>query len=96
MLPIFHSESRELTMLQTQWKAQLDPLLSTPFMPSILKNISLNSGSTVINHKLGKLPQGWFIVDIDGAVTIYRSKPFTSTTLTLNSSAAVIVSIAVY
>jgi hypothetical protein len=56
----------------------------------------LINGTTIINHGLGKMQQGWFIVDINGAATIYRSQPLNDKTLILNSSAAVIVSIGVF
>lgn len=83
--------------MQTKWKSILDPLLKNPINGiSILSNVQLIDGSTVINHGLGQLQQGWFLIDIDGAATIYRSQPFSTTTLTLVSSAAVTVSIGVF
>jgi hypothetical protein len=83
--------------MQTKWKSILDPLLANPLNgASFLNNISLASGVNIINHKLGKNQQGWFLTDIQGPATIYRSAPFNSLTLTLTSSAAVIVSIGVY
>lgn len=86
-----------LSALATRWKAILDPLLANPINSiSILQNVKLNSGTTVINHKLGQVQQGWFLTDINGAATVYRSAPFNSTTLTLTSSAGVTVNIGVF
>lgn len=83
--------------ITTRWKALLDPLLKNPINGvQLLKGVQLNSGSTVINHLLGRQMQGWFITDIDGAATIYRSEDFNDLTLTLTSSAAVTVNIGVF
>lgn len=83
--------------MQTKWKSEIDPILANPLNNcSILKDISLNSGITVINHKLGQLMQGWFIVDIQGAAQIYRSAPFSDLTLTLTSNAQVTCSLGVF
>lgn len=81
----------------TKWKSELDPLLANPLNSVLLlKNIALISGVTVINHRLNAQLQGWFITDINGAATIYRSAPLSDTTLTLTSNAAVTVSLGVY
>lgn len=82
---------------QTKWKSQLDPLLATPILTgTLLQNITLISGVNVINTKLGVTPQGWVITDSNAAVTVYRSAPFTSLTLTLTSSGNATVSIWVF
>jgi hypothetical protein len=84
------------TQANTKWASVLNPLLANPLNGvSILENISLSIGSNVINHKLGRLPQGWIIVDKQGVADIYRSAPFNNLTLTLTSSQAVIVNIGV-
>lgn len=54
------------------------------------------NGVTTINHKLGQVQQGWFIIDINGAATVYRSQPFNDKTLVLTSNAAVTVNIGVF
>lgn len=96
-LPLQHTDIQPLSLLQTTWKSQLDPMLSNPLNKvTILKSVPLASGTNVINHLLGRAQQGWFIVDIQGAATIYRSAPFNNLTLTLHSSAAVTVSIGVF
>jgi hypothetical protein len=86
-----------LELMQTRWASIINPLLSNQLNGvSILSGINLISGSTVINHLLGKQMSGWFIVDINGAATIYRSKPLNNLTLTLTSNAAVTVDIGVF
>lgn len=88
-----------LAIMQTRWKSELDPLLSNPLNGiSILENVSLINGSNTLNHRLGQIMQGWFLVDIQGIASIYRpsTSPFNSLTLTLVSSAAVQASIGVF
>ena len=96
-LPLQKTDLLPLSLMQTTWKSQLDPVLANPVTSvQILKNVSLISGTTVVNTGLGRMQQGWFVTDINGAATVYRSAPFNSLTLTLVSSAAVIVNIGVF
>lgn len=91
------SPKLEWELANPKWAAELNPLIKNPFNNVlILKNVVLASGDNVINHSLGTTPQGWVITDIQGAATIYRNAPFNNTTLTLNSSAGVTVSIGVF
>ena len=83
--------------MQTKWASILNPLIKSPLNNVfILENVVLNNGVTTINHLLGRTQQGWFLTDINGAATIYRSQPFNSLTLTLTSNAAVTISIGVF
>ena len=96
-LPLQKTNILPLSLLQTQWKSQLDPVLANPITGmSILKDIDLIDGVNVINHKLGTIQQGWILVDQQGVASIYRSAPFNDLTLTLTSSASVTVSIGVF
>ena len=86
-----------LDLMQTKWASILNPLIKSPLNNVfILENVVLNNGVTTINHLLGRTQQGWFLTDINGAATIYRSQPFNSLTLTLTSNAAVTISIGVF
>ncbi len=86
-----------LDMMQTKWASQLNPVLSIPMLSGLmLQNVVLKSGDNVINHLLGRMQQGTIITDQTAASSIYRSKPFNSTTLTLNSSAACQVNLWVF
>lgn len=96
-LPLQQTDDKDLSLLQTKWKSQIDPVLANPMTDmSILKNVNLIAGSTVINHLLGRNQQGWVVIDIQAPATIYRSAQFNNLTLTLTSSAAVTVSIGVF
>lgn len=86
-----------IDLMQTQWASQIDPVISNPLnLCSVLNNVVLKSGVTVVNHKLGRLMQGWFLVDKQGPGNIYRSSAFNSLTLTLTSDADVTVSLGVF
>lgn len=95
-LPIFQSDSQPLTLLQTQWASKIEPTLSLPQVQGVFVDAVLPAGTLTINHKLGRKPQGWQIMDIDSASVIYRSQPFNLLTLTLTSSASANVKIWVY
>lgn len=97
MLPIFKSEDQDLMLLQTKWAAQLNPVLGNALTnPLILKNISLVTGSNVINHRLQQTMQGWIVTDIDSPITLYRSAPLNNTTLTLTASGPATIALAVF
>lgn len=86
-----------LPQTQTRWASILNPLLANPLSSSsILKSIPLVTGDNVINTRIGRKLQGWFISDIDTAVQIYRSAPLNDLTLTLNSSGIATVDIVVF
>jgi hypothetical protein len=86
-----------IPILQTRWKALLDPLLANPLNSvGVLEGVKLASGPNVINHLLGRTMQGWQILDINAAVIPYRSAPFNDLTLTLTCSAPCTVNIGVF
>ena len=96
-LPIFQDDNKNLMLLETSWASQINPILNNPILNGLqLTNIVLNNGTNVINHKLQRTQQGWFITDQNGAASIYRSQPFNSTTLTLTSNASVAVNLWVF
>ena len=96
-LPQFNFNDRTLSMMSTQWRSILNPVLANPISnPRILKNINLKSGVNVINTGIQQLQQGWIVSDINAVATIYRSQPFNETTLTLTSSAPCTVTLVVY
>jgi hypothetical protein len=99
MLTIFQSPFHDLSLMQTSWAAQLNPLLDNPLNNgSILQSLVLASGDNVINHKLGKKLTGWYVVGQNASATFYDKQASNSTpqlTLVLNASAAVTISLAV-
>lgn len=84
-------------LMLTKWSSILNPLIANPLNDlSILKNVALGIGETKIPHLLGRMQQGWMILDVNGVATIYRSKPLESLFLYLTSSAAVTVQLGVF
>ena len=83
----------------TKWASVLNPIIANPLNNvSILKEITLQNGLNYLNHKLGRIQQGWFLVDVQSPAVIYRPTiyKFNDLTLTLSSNADVIVSIGVF
>jgi hypothetical protein len=96
-LPLIKDNDPNFQLMQTQWKAQLDPILAEPLNDNnFLQNILVSTTPLAINHQLGRKPLGWFVVDTDGAAEIYRSAPFDPKTLTLTSTAPVTISLVVF
>jgi hypothetical protein len=85
MLP----QALPLAQMQTTWASQINPVLNNQLVNGLLlTGIVLAAGPNTISHKLGRQMQGWVVTDSTSAVTVYRSAPFNSSTLTLTSSGA--------
>ena len=96
-LPIIKTGQPQFDTQQGRWKSILDPLLAKPLSDLlILPNVVLTAGANVINHRLGRIPQGWVVLDIDAASLIYRSAPFNKLTLNLICSAPATISLGVF
>lgn len=101
MLPIFKDENRNLSMMQTAWASQLNPIIINPLSSMVqLDNITLISGVNTINHKLGKVLQGWFVTRMQNSfVQLYdlqNTNNMQDKTLILNSSGAGLISLIVF
>lgn len=91
------SSKLEWPIANPLWAASLNPLITNPANAiHIIKDMKLINGATQFNHELGHMMNGWFLVDIQGAATIFRSQPLNALTLTLTSNAIVTVSIGVF
>lgn len=99
-LPIYKSEDGSFTLMQTAWSSQINPVLALPQSNGIiLKNVKLVAGDNTINHKLGRDLQGWQLIRVRAAATVYDkqdSNQLKSRTLILNSSAPVVVDLFVF
>lgn len=88
-----------LDQMQVNWATQLDPVIANLLVKGqLLKNVMLNNGTTVINHRLGRTPQGWFLSAPKGAATVYEAskQPNATLTLTVVSDAAITTDMWVY
>lgn len=99
-LPIFKSDSQEMTLMQTQWAQQLNGLLSNPLSNGmLLKEISLSTGNNAVNHKLGRKLQGWVLTRQRALAQIYDAQDTNSMpqlTLSLISDVPTVVDIYVF
>ncbi len=99
-LPIFNTDDRNLSMMQTQWASQLNPVLRMALLDgALLKSQPLISGTTQVNHKLDRKPIGWIITRQRASAIIYDTQDSNlhpELTLSLVSSAAVTVDIWIF
>lgn len=91
------SSKIEWELANPLWAQTLNPIVGNPILSGkTLTKIQLINGTTIINHGLGRLMQGWFITDQNALASIYRSTPLNDSTLTLTSSAIVTVNLWVF
>lgn len=99
-LPIFQTQSKDISLLQTTWSTSLNPVVNNPInQANVLKNVLITTGTNVINHLLGRKLQGWFIVGQNALASIYDQQETNQSpqlTLVLVSSANVTLQLAVF
>lgn len=85
-------------LAQPKWAATLNPVISLPLLAgNTIYSVSLLAlKPAAINHLLQRLPVGWLIIDQDANADVWRAKPWTTTTLTLESSADVNLSLYIF
>lgn len=100
-LPLFKIENLpEAQIWQQSWSTALNPLLANPLLNGqLLEPFSLITGNNVISHKLGRKLQGWIVVGLSAATTLYDLQSTNNVpelTLTLNSSNSAVVTLYVF
>lgn len=99
-LPQFQMGDKDLNLLQTGWGKVLNPFITRlQNKTNILESIALAVGDNIIDHGLGYPLNGWRLVRVRAATSIYDKQDTNttpSTTLVLNSSAAATVDIEVF
>lgn len=98
-LPVFYTDDRNFSQMQTRWASILNPMLEKPINSSnILKNVTLASGSNVINHLQGQPLNGYIIIGMHGAYAQIYDTPSSSPskTLVLNASAPTTIDLLVF
>lgn len=99
-LPIFQTDDKDISLLQTGWATQLNPVISNPLVNGqLLKNVSLSTGSNTINHKLGRKLQGWVLTRLRGSASLFDTQDSNANpalTLLITSSSNVSVDIYVF
>ena len=101
VLPIFLDSNKNMMLMQTQWANSLNPVIDLPLNSALIINdISLSTGSNVINHRLGRKLQGWMVTRMKNSfVQIYdqqSTNTMTDKTLVLNSSGAGLIDLLVF
>ncbi len=94
-------KDQQLDDVQTNVANTIAPVLRSLIVDGVLiKSIDLVSGVNRVNHTLGRLPEGWLIVDRNNASTVFKTVPTSaantitdSSTISLTSSGTVTVSI---
>jgi hypothetical protein len=83
-----------------KWASILNPVVASPIVNgSLLSNVALIAGTTIVNHKLGRTLRGWLIVGINGPATVYDNQAanqMANLTLSLTSDAAIVCSLWVF
>lgn len=91
---------RMLNMIQDNISEALNPITQQPILNgNILTNVSLAIGENTIQHGLGRILVGWYLVRVRGSVLVYDNQDANLTpnlTLVLVASAARTVDIAVF
>lgn len=84
-------------LANTKWAAALNPLLALPIVNGNMVSATLVASTPqAINHLLQRMPQGWFLLDNTADAVVWRTQPFTVTSLTLESSANTTINIWVF
>lgn len=99
-LPSFNTRIQEFSLMQSAWATQLDPVINLPTNKGlILKEVQLVTGSNLVNHRLSRNLQGWFIIRQRGPASVYDTQDTnqqSTLTLSLVSSANVSVDLFVF
>lgn len=99
-LPVFQSNDQTFQLMQNSWVRVLNPIISNPSVnPTILKNITLKTGSNVINHLLGQKLVGWIVIRQRAEANVYDTQDTCQTpnlTLNLVSSADCVIDLMVF
>ncbi len=85
-------------LANTKWAGTLNPIIALPILSgNQIDEIRLIANTPqAINHLLQRRPQGWIITDNTANTVVWRTQPFTDTTLTLESSANTTLNIWVF
>lgn len=84
--------------MQTKWAAQINPVIANSIIQGVqLTGIVLNANTPkTVATTLSRMQLGWIITDNMASCSVWRTQPFNSNNLTLESSADTTISIWVY
>ena len=68
------SENQEITRLQSHIKTALNPLLELPISDGVMiKDLTIETTDTLVNHKLGRAYEGFIITRLKTNAVIFES-----------------------
>lgn len=89
------SSNLSFEQMINKWSAALNPVLANLLIQGLpLNNITLVSGvPQTVSHSLGRNQLGFFITDQNAAASVFRTQPFNSQNITLQSNANVTINL---
>lgn len=93
-MPVGSSLSPKLPwdLANPKWAASINPLLANPLVSGLIIDVvHIRVGLNVVNHGLGRPPQGYLVIGNDSPVVVYDSQRNNSRpelTLFLNAATA--------
>ncbi len=88
-----------LEQMQPKWASIINPVLENPILKGQMVEVPLIVGLNQVNHGLQRNWIGWFVVNIDGAATLYVNPNQNQTpllTVPITSDAVVTVSLWIF
>lgn len=96
-LVTFNVDSQDLNRFMGNVDTTLNPIIQNPILDyNIVKSVSLSIGDNLVNHKLNRVPQGFYLVRQRSPANIYDKQDSNQTpkvNFILHSDAVVTVDI---
>lgn len=87
---------KDLMSVQNNVEQTLNPVVKLALLNgTMIKGVGLTGTAQKIGHNLTRQPIGWFLMDVDQPVDVYRVG-WNTTTITLQSTGACTVSIWIF
>lgn len=92
------TDQKDLAKVQDNLEEFVKPIVSSEIIDGLLlKNVVLQSGENKVEHKLGREPIGWMIVNKSATADVWSSaSQLSKSILVLNSSATVTLTLWVF
>lgn len=85
-----------LALLVSNLREWSDQFKNIPILDGkLIENVSISTSGAVVSHTLGRVPRGWFVVNINAAVDILQISA-NDRTLTLDANGSAIISLWVF
>jgi len=90
--------ARVINAVQGNIESNIKLLQNIPFLEGNLLTLAVQSGTNIVDHKLGRVPQGYLILARDSNVSLYDNirTGATSTTVELYASSSANIKIWVF